>query len=142
MSEVFDVKTVTIYPGDPGGDDKKLFVLRAPSAAHGGAVSIIAAEAVQPGTASLSHGVGGTTFTLALHKYTNATTPALYGTVAASVGGTAEGWGAGRVKAFTIDTAGTAAQLSAGEYLVLQYNEVNAGNPVNLAVIVRYEMGR
>ncbi len=142
MSEVFDIKTVTIFPGDPGGDNKQLFVMRAPTAAHGGAVTILAAEAVQAGTAALSHGVGGTTFTLALTKYTNAATPAVYGTVAASIGGTAQGWGAGRVQEFTISTSGTANQLSAGEFLVAQYNEVNAGNPVNLALIVRYTMGR
>jgi hypothetical protein len=142
MSEVLDTHIVTYALGDPGADNKQLFLLRAPSAAKGGGLTIMGAEAVQAGTAALSHGVGGTTYTLALHKYTNAATPAVYGTVAAAIGGTATGWGAGRVAEFTIDQAGTLRYISAGEYLVLQYNEVNAGNPLNASVIVRYCIGK
>ena len=84
----------------------------------------------------------GTTFTLALHKYTNAGTPAVYGTIAAAIGGTAVGWGAGVPNAFTITTSGSTNYLSAGEYLVLQYNEINAGNPTNATVCIRYILGR
>lgn len=142
MAEVFDVHVVTYALGDPGGDNKQLYLLRAPTSAQGGGITILGGEAVQAGSAALSHGVGGTTFTLALHKYTNATTPAVYGTVAAAVGGTAQGWGAGRPNEFTIDTSGTLRYLGPGEYLVAQYNEVNAGNPVLASIIVRYAMGK
>jgi hypothetical protein len=142
MSEVLDIHVVTYALGDPGGDNKQLYLMRAPSAAHGGGVTILSGEVVQAGTAALSHGVGGTTFTIALHKYTNAATPAVYGTIAAAVGGTAQGWGAGRPNEFTIDTAGTLRFLSAGEYLVAQYAEINAGNPTLASIIVKYAMGK
>jgi hypothetical protein len=128
--------------GDPGGDNKQLFLLRAPSAAFGGGITILSGEAVQGAAAALSQGVGGTTFTLALHKYTNAGTPAVYGTIAAAIGGTAVGWGAGVPNAFTITTSGSTNYLSAGEWLVCQYNEINAGNPVNATICIRYILGR
>lgn len=142
MADTFDVKILTQIVADPGGDNKQIYLLRAPSNAQGGGMTILSASAVQAGSAALSHGVGGTTFTYALHKYTNATTPALYGTIAAAIGGTTEGWGAGRVKEFTIDTAGSANYLSGGEWLVLQYNEVNAGNPLLNTVTIAYIQGR
>lgn len=143
MSEVFDVHVVSFNTGDPGGDNKQLYLLRAPTAATGGGLTILGGEAVQPGTAALSLGVGGTTFTLILHKYTNATTPVVYGTVSTNtLGGTAVGWGAGVPQAFTISTSGTLNYLGPGEYLVAQYNEVNAGNPVNCSIIIRYTMGK
>ena len=95
MAESMQVISYTYALGDPGADNKQLYLLRAPSAAMGGGITILSGEVVQGGTVTNSLGVGGTTFTVALHKYTNAATPALYGTVAASVGGTALGWGAG-----------------------------------------------
>ena len=142
MADTWDVKVLTLPIADPGGDNKQIYLLRAPSTGQGGGLTILSASAVQAGTAALSHGVGGTTFTYALHKYTNATTPAVYGTIAAAIGGTAQGWGAGRVQEFTIDTAGSTNYLSGGEWLVLQYNEVNAGNPVLNSVTVAYIQGR
>ena len=142
MAESWDTKILSYALGDPGGDNKQLFLLRAPSAAFGGGLTILSGEAVQGGTVTNSLGVGGTTFTLALHKYTNATTPAVYGTIAAAIGGTAVGWGAGVPNSFTITTSGSTNYLSPGEYLVLQYNEVNAGNPTNATVCIRYILGR
>ena len=142
MAESMQVISYTYALGDPGADNKQLYLLRAPSAAMGGGITILSGEVVQGGTVTNSLGVGGTTFTVALHKYTNAATPALYGTVAASVGGTAQGWGAGVPNAFTIVTSGSSNYLSAGEYLVLQYNEINAGNPTNASVMLRYILGR
>ena len=142
MAESMQVISYTYALGDPGADNKQLYLLRAPSAAMGGGITILSGEVVQGGTVTNSLGVGGTTFTVALHKYTNAATPALYGTVAASVGGTAQGWGAGVPNAFTIVTSGSSNYLSAGEYLVLQYNEINAGNPTNASVMIRYILGR
>ena len=142
MAESWDTKVLTYALGDPGGDNKQLFLLRAPSAAFGGGITILSGEAVQGAAAALSQGVGGTTFTLALHKYTNAGTPAVYGTIAAAIGGTAVGWGAGVPNAFTITTSGSTNYLSAGEWLVCQYNEINAGNPVNATICIRYILGR
>jgi hypothetical protein len=142
MAESWDTKVLSYALGDPGGDNKQLFLLRAPSAAFGGGLTILSGEAVQGAAVANSLGVGGTTFTLALHKYTSAGTPAVYGTIAAAIGGTAQGWGAGRVHEFTIDTAGSMNYLSGGEWLVLQYNEVNAGNPVLNTVTVAYIQGR
>ena len=142
MAESWDTKVLTYALGDPGGDNKQLFLLRAPSAAFGGGLTILSGEAVQGAAAALSQGVGGTTFTLALHKYTNAGTPAVYGTIAAAIGGTAVGWGAGVPNAFTITTSGSTNYLSAGEWLVCQYNEINAGNPVNATICIRYILGR
>jgi hypothetical protein len=142
MAESWDTKVLSYAPGDPGGDNKQLFLLRAPSAAFGGGITILSGEAVQGAAAALSQGVGGTTFTLALHKYTNAGTPAVYGTIAAAIGGTAVGWGAGVPNAFTITTSGSTNYLSAGEWLVCQYNEINAGNPVNATICIRYILGR
>ena len=142
MAESMQVISYTYALGDPGADNKQLYLLRAPSAAFGGGLTILSGEAVQGGTVTNSLGVGGTTFTLALHKYTNATTPAVYGTIAAAIGGTAVGWGAGVPNAFTITTSGSTNYLSPGEWVVLQYNEVNAGNPTNATVCIRYILGR
>ena len=141
MAESWDTHITSVSIDDPGAA-AKFFVLRAPTAATGGGITVLGGEAVQSGTASLSHGVGGTTFTLALHKYTNATTPAVYGTIAAAIGGTATGWGAGRPNEFTIDTAGTLRYLSPGEYLVVDYAEINAGNPDNLMITIRWIYGK
>ena len=115
MAESWNTEILTYALGDPGADNKQIYLLRAPSAAYGGGITILSGEVVQGGTVTNSLGVGGTTFTVALHKYTNAATPALYGTVAASVGGTAQGWGAGVPNAFTISTSGSSNYLSPGE---------------------------
>ena len=141
MAETFDVHVVSYNTGDPGGDNKQLYLLRAPSVGTGGGITILGGEAVQAGTVTNSLGVGGTTFTLILHKYTNAATPVVYGTVSTNtLGGTAVGWAAGVPQAFTISSSGTLNYLGPGEWLVLQYNEVNAGNPTNCTICVRYVM--
>ena len=142
MAESWDTKILSYALGDPGADNKQLFLLRAPSSAFGGGITILSGEAVQGGTVTNSLGVGGTTYTLALHKYTNAGTPAVYGTIAAAIGGTAVGWCAGVPNAFTINTSGSANYVSPGEWVVLQYNEVNAGNPTLATVCIRYILGR
>ena len=90
-----DVHIVTYALGDPGADDKKLWLLKAPSDAQGGGIRIVEAYVVNQIAVTNSLGVGGTTFTLALHKYSSGGTPAVNGTIAAAVGGTAEGWAAG-----------------------------------------------
>jgi hypothetical protein len=133
---------ITSYAIDDPAAAATIYLLRAPTAAQGGGITILGAEAVQSGTASLSHGVGGTTFTLQLMKYTNAATPAVYGTISNAIGGTAVGWGAGRTNEFTITTSGTTNYLSPGEWLVADYVEVNAGNPNNLSLVVRWVYGK
>ncbi len=141
MAETWDTKILSFSVDDPGAA-AKLFLLRAPSTSTGGGLTVLAAGAVQSAAVTNSLGVGGTTFTLTLLKYTNATTPAVYGTISNTIGGTAVGWGAGVPNSFTITTSGSTNYLSAGEWLVADYAEVNAGNPDNLTIYVHYLLGR
>lgn len=131
----FDVHTVTVALGDPGGDNKQLFALCAPPDALGGGLRLVNAYAVN-GAATNS----GTSFSLALHKYSNAGTPAVNGTIAAAIGGTASPWEAGVPKAFTLNS--TYSFVDAGEWVVIQYNEQSAGNPTNGFVVLQYLMGK
>ncbi len=131
----FDVHTVTFATGDPGGDNKQLYLLPAPLDGKGGGITIVGASAVNGAATG-----AGTSFSFALHRYSSAGTPALNGTVAAAIGGTASPWAAGVPKSFTIDSSYNF--LDAGEYLVLQYNEQTNGNPTNCAVTIQYVMGR
>lgn len=135
-----DVKKASINFGDVGGDNRKLLLLKAPSDAEGGGLTILSARAHSSTTLALSAGVGGTTFTLALHKYGTGGTPTVNGTVSDVLGGTAVGWTAGVVVPFSLTAPYTF--LDAGESLFVQYNEVNAGNPVWCQVDVTYVLGR
>jgi hypothetical protein len=135
MAGVLDVNMVTVALGDPGGDNKQIFVLKAPLAAEGGGITITAAYAHQGATLAGA----GTSFTLALHKYSSAGTPAVNGTIAAAIGSATQ-WTAGAPQAFVV--SGTAAFVQAGEWVVLQYNELNAANPTNGYVNVHYVQGR
>ena len=135
-----EVHVVTVALGDPGANNKQLFVFKAPSADNGGGVRILEATAVNGASIANSLGVGGTTFTLALHKYSSAGTPVVNGTIAAAIGGTAVGWTAGVPQTFTLNS--TYSYISAGEWVVLQYNEINAGNPTNGFAHIRYQMGK
>lgn len=131
----FNVNTVTVALGDPAGNDKQLFALQAPSDAHGGGLTIVDASIVN-GAATTS----GTSFSLALHRYSNEGTPAVNGTIAAAIGGTATPWAAGVPQNFTLDADYTF--VDAGEWVVLQYNEQTAGNPTNATATIHYVMGR
>lgn len=131
----FDVHTVTVALGDPGGDDKQLFVLRAPEDAYGGGIRLVGAYAVNGAATN-----DGTSFSLALHKYSSAGTPAVNGTIAAAIGGTASPWAKGVPKAFTLSS--TYSFVDAGEWVVIQYNEQSAGNPTNGFVVLHYLMGK
>lgn len=139
MSSNNNVNIVTVALGDPGADNKQLFALKAPSDANGGGLRILGGWVVNGASITNSLGVGGTTFTLALHKYSSAGTPAVNGTIAAAVGGTAVGWTAGVPQAFTLSS--TYSAIDAGEWVVLQYNEINAGNPTNGYAVIQYVMG-
>lgn len=133
-----DVQIVSVAIPDPGGDDIQLFLFRAPTDANGGGITITEAYACD---SAADGGAGGTSFTVALHKYSTAGTPALNGTIAAGVGGTAAAadyWAADVPKTFTI----SAGFIDAGEWVVAQYNEHNTGNPTNLKLNIHYVMGR
>ncbi len=133
MAERFTVST--LIP-DPGADNLKLWVYKAPTAALGGGVRILSAHA----TVGVATGAG-TSFSLALHKYSSAGTPAVNGTIAAAIGGTAATyWTAGVPQAFTIDA--DYSFLDAGEWLVLDYQEDNALAPTCVAFTAQMQMGK
>lgn len=130
-----DVYQVTVALGDPAGDNKQLFALQAPSDAHGGGLTIVEAGIVNGAATG-----AGTSFGVALHKYSNAGTPVVNGTIAAAIGGTATPWAAGVPQTFTLDSSHVF--VDAGEWVVLQYNEQSSGNPTNATAQIKYVMGR
>lgn len=117
-------------------------VLTAPTDAFGGGLTVQAVEAEVHTSVTNSLGVGGTTFTLQLLKYSSAGTPVVNGTVSTNtVGGTAVGWTAGVPQTFTLDS--DYVFLDAGESLRANYAEVNAGSPTgNVVVTVHYVRGK
>lgn len=129
-----ETKTITIPLGDPAGDDA-LLLLRAPTDSLGGGITIIDAYAVNHAATS-----GTVAFSLGLHKYSSAGTPAVNGTIASAIGGTASHWADSVPKQFTLDSDYTF--LDAGEWLAVDYAETNAGNPTNGFVVVHYLNGR
>lgn len=131
----FNVNTVTVPLGDPAGDNKQIFALSAPADNLGGGITILSGYVVNGAATG-----AGTSFSIALHKYSNAGTPAVNGTIAAAVGGTAAPFVAGAPQAFTIDE--NHRFVDAGEWVVLQYNEQTAGNPTNATAVIHYAMGR
>lgn len=135
-----DIIPVTVNIPDLGADNRQFYAVKAPLDANGGGLTLLEAYAVPSTTVTNSLGVGGTTFTLALHRYSSAGTPAVNGTIAAAVGGTAQGWTAGVRRDFTIDE--DYAFIDAGEYVVVQYNEINAGNPVACQVHLLFAQGK
>lgn len=128
-----DVHIVSIPVPDPAGDDKQLFLMKAPKDSYGGGITIVGAEAVN-GTATNS----GTTFTYQLLKYSNAGTPAVNGTISSAIGGTAAPWG----DAVPKDFDPTHIFMDAEEWLVLDYQEVGSGNPTNSVINIHYVMGK
>lgn len=123
-----EVTSVVIY--DPGAD-KNILMLRVPAnetwtieAAYAAAATTLAAGTVDTFAISLLN--GGTVGT---------------GTTAISdaVGGTA-GWVAQTPKAITI-TEGSG-DLTAGQYLVVKYDEAGSVAPVGISVIVEFVRGR
>lgn len=128
-----DIKVVTIPFPDPGGADT-LLVYKAPSANYGGGQRLLDAYFVNHAA------TGGTTFTCALHKFSNAGTPAVNGTIAAAIGGTAAPWADSVPKQFTLDQ--DYAFLDAGEWVAVVYAEVNAGNPTNGELILHVMNGK
>ena len=136
----FDVQHMTVWLGDLLADNRQLELLKVPSAGKGGGVTILEAEVWSSSSITNSLGVGGTCPTVALHRFSSGTAPTVNGTVAATLGGTALGWQANAPRAFTIDA--DYAFIAAGERLVLQYNEINAGNFSAATVAITYINGR
>lgn len=128
-----NINIVTVALGDPGGDNKQLFAFRAPSDALGGGITILAADVVNGANTG-----AGTSFGLALLKYSSAGTPALNGTIAVEIGGTASPFTASVPKAFTISSG----FVDAGEWVVAQYEEYTNGNPTNGFLTIHYVMGK
>lgn len=129
----FDVKTLSVNIPDLGADNKQLYIMKAPSDALGGGLSILEANVVNGAATG-----AGTSFGLKLHKYSAAGTPALNGTIAVEIGGTASPWADGVPKAFTI----SAPFVDAGEWVVVQYEEYTNGNPTNCQLNLTYALGR
>lgn len=130
----FDVHILSIPVPDPGGDDT-ILLFKAPEDAAGGCIRLIDAEAVNHAATG-----SGTSFSYALHKYSNAGTPAVNGTITAAIGGTASPWADGVPKAFTIDS--TYGVIDAGEWVALVYAEQSAGNPTKSHITLHYVMGK
>ncbi len=132
----YEVFNTSVVIPDPGGDDKQLFIMRAPSNAKGGGITLTEAYFVNGAAVG-----AGTTFTLGLLKYSNAGTPAVNGTIAPAIGGTAATvWEDAVPQAFVLDN--DQVFLDAGEWLVLDYQEENASLPTNGVLNFKYVMGK
>jgi hypothetical protein len=126
-------KSVPINFPDPGAADT-FFVYRNHETGGSGAQTLVAASFVNQAATS-----GGTTFTLTLHKYSNAGTPAVNGTISAALGGTTDYWADGVPKDFTL----TAAQcvLQPGEWIACVYAEQSTGNPTRAMLNLEFVEG-
>lgn len=132
----YEVINSSVVIPDPGADNKQLFIMQAPAFEKGGGVTLL--EAVFVNGAATG---AGTSFSLALHKYSNAGTPAVNGTIAPAIGGTAETiWADAVPQAFVLDNDHVF--LDSGEWLVLDYQEDNAAEPTNGVLNFKYVMGR
>jgi hypothetical protein len=125
---------ITVQVPDPGADNKQLFVFQAPTDGLGGGVRLLAADAVNGATLAGA----GTTFTYQLLKYSSAATPAVNGTIS-DVIGSATQWTASTPQAFTLDSDYTF--LDAGEWLVVDYQELAAANPTNSQIVIWAQLG-
>ena len=133
MAERFTVSHVI---PDPGGDNKQLFLFKAPTNALGGGVRLLDAYAVNGAATG-----AGTSFSFALHKFSAAGTPAVNGTIAAAIGGTAATiWADAVPQQFTVDA--DYSFLDAEEWIVLDYQEDNTSAPTNAVVVLHMQMGK
>ena len=134
-----DVKTVTIELPDVAngfqGDDVVGHIFPAPSDAHGGGITILAAYGVNAAATG-----AGTGFSLQLENWGTGGTAikSSGGTIAASLGGTADPWAASTPKTFTISNS----FVDAGEWVVVRKNEINSSDPTRAVVVIHYVMGR
>ena len=130
----FDVKILSIPISDPEGADT-LLLFKAPTDSQGGGIRLLAAEAVNHAATG-----SGTSFSYALHKYSNAGTPAVNGTISDTIGGTASPWADSVPKSFTLDSDYTF--IDAGEWVALSYVEQTNGAPTNGVISLKYVMGK
>jgi hypothetical protein len=116
------VVSYALSTSDWVGDAVYGHVMRAPTNAHGGGVTILEAWVTNAAATN-----SGTAFSLELQNWGTAGTAAKStgGTVAAAVGGTASAFTANLAKAFTLSYP----YLDAGEYLVLKKGETNSSDP-------------
>lgn len=122
---------VSLDATDWAGTPKKP-IYRCPTAAYGGAVTLVAAEASVQNTTS-----GGNTFSLDLQ---NGGTDASGTTsiVSATIGGSSSEWAANTPKSWTISDG----ELEAGEYLMLVKTEEGTGDdPLLGSVILTFVQG-
>ena len=116
------------------GDTKVAKLFRAPTAAHGGGMTILEAFASNEGATG-----AGTSFSWALHNYGTAGTAikSTGGTIAAAIGGTASPWAAGVAQEFTLSYP----YIAPGEYVVLAKDEVNSSDPSRGCICLLVAMG-
>lgn len=110
-------------------------VYKAPSAAHGGAITITSAYFVNAAETD-----AGTAFALQLENWGTAGTAiksGAAGTIAAALGGTADTFAAGTPKAFTISNA----KVAADEWIVLRKTETNSSDPTRGLLVISYLHG-
>lgn len=135
MAEHMDVHIISIplanTATDWQADDVIAVLFRAPSAAFGGAITILEAYATNQAATG-----AGTSFDLTLLNYGTGGT-AVSGTISNAIGGTASPWAAGVPINFTI----TDGKVEAGEYVVVSKNEVNSSDPTRCVVTIHYVMG-
>lgn len=94
--------------------------VRVPPAGVGGAFTVTGVEVWFGATTSSTISV-----VVDVLKYSNAGTPALNGTIAASIGGTADHWAVGVPKRPTVSAAN--AKVSAGEYVAIKTTAQGGG---------------
>lgn len=147
MAETLGVQ-VHMYPLGPGASDESLgwtgnnvtgHLLKAPSAAHGGAITILRAFGVNEANTG-----AGTGFALQLENWGtagDAIKSGAGGTVGAAIGGTGDPWVAGTPKEFTLDAANGYNKLAADEWLVLRKTETNSSDPTRGVLVIEYLPG-
>lgn len=132
-----DVNPIAVVLDGTWADGALAFVYKVPSAAEGGGLRVLSAQAVNNATQG-----SGTATALTLLKYSGAGTPALLGTVGTKIAGTAAPFTSGVPVAFTVSSSGTSNYLAPGEWLVLKYTAEGAAcNPTHLGVSIHTQMG-
>lgn len=139
MSESLNLHTLTIpLSSTPTGGTVIFPILKTPSAALGGGITILAAEVI-PATATNA----GTGWAIALVNGGTLGT-VLGGTIADKVGGTAAAalFAANTVAAFTILTTSRINMLAAGEYLAAKITQEGTTDVPDGVMVLQYLNGR
>jgi hypothetical protein len=139
MSESLNVQCITIpFSSTPTGGTVIWPILKAPSAALGGGITILSVEVV-PATATND----GTAWAVALVNGGTLGT-VLGGTIAAKVGGTAtaSNFAANTIYPFTIITTSNINMLSAGQYLAAKITQEGVTDVPDGVMHIQYLNGR